>query len=82
MLQMPAAMNHVESALYQYAIKFCARASGSSTEDIAFKNICAKMQEDRQKTWSSVSSFGLYVDEGGSFMCRKTLFKNVAEYHN
>ena len=39
------------------------------------------MQEDRRKTWSSFSLFGLYLDEGGSCMCRKTLLKNVAEYH-
>ena len=25
--------------------------------------------------------FALYIDEGGSYMCHKTLFRKLSEYH-
>ena len=55
--------------------------SRTSTEDLAFSSVCNKMLRDRKKTWSSVELFALYVDGGGSCMCRKTLFKKLCEYH-
>ena len=39
------------------------------------------MLHDRKNTWSSVERFALYVDEDGSCMYRKTLFRNLSEYH-
>jgi len=39
------------------------------------------MLDHRQKTWSSVELFALYVDEGGSSMCLKTLFGKLNEFH-
>ena len=40
------------------------------------------MLHDCKNTWSSVELFALYIDEGGWFcMCRKTLFRNLSEYH-
>ena len=39
------------------------------------------MLHDRKNTWSSVERFALYVDKGGSCMCRKTLFRKLSEYH-
>ena len=39
------------------------------------------MLHDRKNTWSSIELFALYIYEGGSCMCRKTLFRNLSEYH-
>ena len=39
------------------------------------------MLHDRKNTWSSVERFALNVDEGGSCICRKTLFRKLSEYH-
>jgi len=59
-----------------------ARTEENSTlkDDPAFKSVCDKLLEDRQKTWSSVELFALYVDEGGFCVSRKILFKKIAEY--
>ena len=56
-------------------------AGRKSTDDLAFSSVCKKMLDDRQKTWSSVELFALYVEKGGSSMCRKTLFRKLNEYH-
>ena len=39
------------------------------------------MLHDRKNRWSSVERFALYVDEDGSCMYRKTLFRKLKEYH-
>ena len=50
-------------------------------KDDAFHYVCKTMHKDCQKTWNSTELFALYVDNGGMAMCRKTLFKRLAEYH-
>ena len=69
------------SFISAHNIEHFSSASSTPTEDMAFKSVCNKMLEDRRKTWSSVELFALYVEEGGSCMCRKTLFKQLTEYH-
>ena len=39
------------------------------------------MLHDRKNTWCSVELFALYVDEGGSCMCRETLFRKLSDYY-
>ncbi len=39
------------------------------------------MLDNRHKTWSSLEHLHCIVDEGGSSICRKTLFKKLTEYH-
>lgn len=56
-------------------VQYCSGTSNKSTEDLAFNSVCKKMLEDRQRTWISVELFSLYVDNGGSCMCSKTLLK-------
>lgn len=56
-------------------VQYCSGTSSKSTEDLAFKSVCKKILEDRQRTCSLVELFEMYVDEGGSCMCRKTLLK-------
>ena len=50
-------------------------------KDDAFHYVCKTMHKDCQKTWNSTELFALYVDNWGMAMCRKTLFKRLAEYH-